>query len=396
MQSSIIEKKDKTAKTPNNAKDKTVKTPRKEELETIIKTFNDENKQVNKKTNKVLKLNSSKLGPLENYLKKNSINTEMKLYSFNNLYYITIQPILEILELDIDIVSKQIKGLFLNMKGGAIIVNKYGLIKIINLSNSTKKNIIQDYLCKIFYDSSEKQKELLNNEIKSYQEIDEINKKNIYELSENLNIIKNEYASLSIEFQSLKDKFSVAESEIEQLTEERDHLKKISSSLAKYVRSKKPDVTEAYDDAIEIDEDLDDENSDKEEEKQILKNAKRAKKELKKKPFLKTTKAKTPRHIGHLIKLLRGAYCDDSNKYLWELSDGEFTDDFKMSCSEYKSDGEFYISDIYGNMEKSEPPSMIWYADIYLSSEKIRAVNLFLDLIESCATEETMNKLMRW
>ena len=119
----------------------------------------------------------------------------MKLYSFNNLYYITIQPILEILELDIDIVSKQIKGLFLNMKGGAIIVNKYGLIKIINLSNSTKKNIIQDYLCKIFYDSSEKQKELLNNEIKSYQEIDEINKKNIYELSENLNIIKNEYAS---------------------------------------------------------------------------------------------------------------------------------------------------------------------------------------------------------
>ncbi len=373
---------------------------------------------------------SDKTAQLESFVTSLGITFKAELYLCNSNAYINIDIILPILSVELSWFLKNAESPIHYIKlSKGIYINKYGMTKIIGQSKEAVSFRLQDYLYDIFYQVettgiAQKSKIIsrdelikvaklstqvshLSNELKMCQNTELINKQLITDITSSYEAFKNDYSVLEMEHKNLKKKYSDLEDEHNKLQYEYNNIKSIASTLAKYVRTKRSDIQEAYDDILDADDDTDTDITT------THKNALAAKKELKK-PMVNIPKIKKQEIHKKTYSLLRSPepqqcisnsnYNTESNSifniesgsefYRWEISDKDQSDEFKTASQDYMIDGEYIIPDEYGGITVLKPPPMIWYCDLSVSDEKIKAINLFLQLSDFSSTEQTMSKLL--
>jgi hypothetical protein len=364
------------------------------------------------KATKVIKT-TDKTAQLESFVSTLGITTKAELYLCNSNAYINIDILLPILSVDLQwfIKNSEMPIHYIKLSKG-VFINKYGMTKLLGQSKESISFKLQDYLYDIFYQvetkGSVKKSEIssrdelvkaaqlvtkvthLSNELKMYQNVDLANKQLISDISSSYEALKNDYAVLNIENQSLKKKYSDLEDEYEQLQSDYNTIKHLANKLAKYVRVKRTDVIEAYDDNLEVED-------TEEDEAKLHKDASNAKTALKK-PKTKnprTKKVQTKAADKKTYTLLRSSDpIDNDELYKWEISDKECNEDFKNSSTEYVSSGEYVTKNMYGDEVIISPPDMLWYCDLSMSAEKIKAINLFLQLSDFGTTEQTISQIL--
>lgn len=393
--------------------------------------------------NKAIKVTKStdKTAQLETFVASLGVTSKAELYLYNANAYININIILPILSVDLSwfVKNAEINTHYIKLSKG-VYINKYGMTKLLGQSKEVISFKLQDYLYDIFYQVETKgsvtrseiksrdelikaanlsdKLEDVTKELELYQTVEMSNRDLITNLSTSFEILKNDYAALDAENQILNDKFIDLQDDYKQLSIEHNHLQLIANALAKHVRIKKSNVPEAYDDNLDV-EDIDTDTLDSTDEKKIMEAAQKAKAKLTIMNKQKKTKAASANSSDKKSKtsskssnktdkkqyaVLRSShpmakYADeintvDSDAYRWEVTDKQCDVDFKVASSDFIADEEYLVTDANGITAAIMPPPMLWYADISASDEKIKAINLFLQLSDFCCITDAIDQLI--
>lgn len=398
--------------------------------------------------NKAIKVTKStdKTAQLETFVASLGVTSKAELYLYNANAYININIILPILSVDLSwfVKNAEINTHYIKLSKG-VYINKYGMTKLLGQSKEVISFKLQDYLYDIFYQVETKgsvtrseiksrdelikaanlsdKLEDVTKELELYQTVEMSNRDLITNLSTSFEILKNDYAALDAENQILNDKFIDLQDDYKQLSIEHNHLQLIANALAKHVRIKKSNVPEAYDDNLDV-EDIDTDTLDSTDEKKITDAAQTAKAKLtimnkqkktktafvnstdkKLNPSSTKSSSKTNKPDKKHYAVLRSSHpmakqyttdlhTVDSDAYRWEVTDKQCDVDFKVASSDFIADEEYLVTDANGITAAIMPPPMLWYADISASDEKIKAINLFLQLSDFCCITDTIDQLI--
>jgi hypothetical protein len=329
---------------------------------------------------KAKKISSEDAKHVSLFLKTLGVKDDITIYIYNSKAYFNYN-ILEILNVEISTFLKTADKVihFIKIKR-ELYINKYGLTKVLSCSKEPIAFKLQDYLFELLYKVETNTftcKEDLKNrneyiiELSKYNKLKEsydILEDELYtikeekvEINEKLQNIICDYSIIEEENEKLKLKISLLEDEKNHLEQEYEHIRKIASKLACHVRfkSKEPPI-EAYNDELSDDEYTTYEIKEaKQELKSISKKIKYPEKTFSKQiiPYKK-------------YSILRSKDSIESLEYKWEITDKEISEDIKELSRNYILDGKYF------------PHEMIWYTDVKLSDEKMKAIKLFISVKE--------------
>jgi hypothetical protein len=300
------------------------------------------------------------------FLKTISIDQRINLYSYNNLTYINIAPLLPVLSVDGRwLISNTKDPRYYIIVERKLYVSKYGITKLISESREEISFKLQDYLFELLY--TVETTGVATTDLKSRDElmqcIDVISQRlteHQASASEEIADMRYEYTTLKKNYDDLLQERDEQAEKFNELQEEYSRLKVLANALAKFARSKSKIIPK-----ILSSEQLDDSDNSTDEIDQIAHDGKKAYRRIIAPTSLITCKAdRKDKRLTYA--LMRSADNRDFN-YEWALSE-LVSESFKIDSIEFVENN------------GPAPSLMVWYADIELSDWSKKIFELFIEL----------------